>query len=226
MFCCCSCLSDCLLGIRYLADDLCFLSTCTHRPPQLWQALPKPVGKVAPSLCVASYPNNAKWLDAEAEEVFEVLKQTVNHVRSVASELNLINKPLELFLKTANEARQQHVSLLADGITTLTKAKSLSVLQDVQQAPDCLLDARGDVTLCVSIKGMLDPATEISRLQDKQAKLLVEIQSITAEMAAPRWAKKPESVQAARTQKKEKLEQELQVAGRSTVLFQNLLHKA
>lgn len=146
----------------------------------------------------------AAFEDAAADAMFEKNKEIISAARSLRASTGLKpSLPAKFFVEcTDNDLLTQQLMPQFDDVKTLAKASEVVGLYQ-QAAPEgcSLLILNETTTVHVLIKGLVDPAAEIKKLQKKQKALETKIKALENTMAGPMYNKTPEDVQQGNTEK-------------------------
>lgn len=193
------------VGLRLLSPFMPFITE------ELFQRLPHIPGQDAPSICIAQYPdlNECPWSNTEVESEVEFVQKIVHIVRSARSDYNLPNK-------TKTEV---HVVCSDDIAAVVQKYQSaICTLAYCSKVEFCTSPPQGCAILTLSdkcevhllLKGLIDPAKELVKLQKKQDQLEQQVSKLKQVMVAPDYCTKvPEDVRLSNTDKLTQTEGEL-----------------
>jgi valyl-tRNA synthetase len=135
---------------------------------ELWQRLPRPASRPI-SIALAPYPTEADGrLDAEAEREMSLLMSAIGAARTARSEHELaraVRVPLEF--RSADPAVRALFEREARAIEFLVGTEgSVSVAAPGGARPaGYLLDVAGDIEVLVGLRGLVDKAKELERIQ-------------------------------------------------------------
>ncbi len=178
---------------------------------ELWQRLPgrglphraAPGAAADPeSIVIAAYPTPSAALDAPAAEAdFADFQAAVKAGRALRADADLPpSKAAAFFAVATAPAAARVLRAQAADVATLLRASSFELLEDASRVPDGCAAAvvSESVTLFLQLKGLVDPKTEIAKLEKKTAKLSKEADDLRRRAAAPGYAEKvPADVRAA-----------------------------
>ncbi|KNC80812.1 hypothetical protein SARC_06836 [Sphaeroforma arctica JP610] len=210
------------VGLRLLHPIMCFLTE------ELYQRLPRRAGSEGHrSIMVAEYPEEALYVNEQAEQEWATAFEVVRNVRSLKAEyLNDKAKP-EVIINVKSEAIRQLMDKYIRAIQTLTLATTISISVDSPPPQDkgCVVAIVNDTTEAyVGVKGLIDPAKEVQ----KNEKKLAETQAFLEKAKAPTLKedyeqKVPEAVRATHTKKISQLEGEIDKLGAAIDMYKAML---
>ncbi|EJD75424.1 valyl-tRNA synthetase [Loa loa] len=180
-------------GLRLLSPFMPFITE------ELWQRLPSCISKQqSESVCVAPYPEAEQYpfRDETLENRMARAMHIVRTVRSFRSDYGLTVKvKTELCIVFEDNSELMEVEDLISLITTLTSSSKISLItaDKVQQLPPDSVQLVVSATCKISLllEGIIDVPKEITKLTDKQAKLLVQLQKLEETMSSPTYNKVP-----------------------------------
>ncbi|KAL7504799.1 hypothetical protein ACHAXN_004508 [Cyclotella atomus] len=173
-------------GLRILHPMMPFVTE------ELWQRLPGrgTLGDSEPqTIMLAEYPQcNPAFRDLGAEESMEVAMKIIRACRSLRQQYNIANKVLtHFFVKIASGSPEAAAIAQTDDIKTLGKA----AVVDINPAEDVVPKSVGIVvidestTVLMDIKGLVDYAAEIKKLEKQLTKTTGPMDQLEKKMAAP-----------------------------------------
>ena len=197
----------CLLetGMRLLHPFMPFVTE------ELWQRLPKVEGSaVTKSIMLTSYPaRNEAWTNAIAERQMSLADSITRSVRNIRSQYGLVKQKPSLFVVVADEAVKSDAKEVAGYVQTLTLSSDISVTSD--PAPKNCAGAHVSETLSayLDMAGVLDPVSELKKLDKKLAEINKNIETLSRKMALPTYeSKTPEKIKDENAERLEKYQKE------------------
>jgi valyl-tRNA synthetase len=173
-------------GLRILHPMMPFVTE------ELWQRLPGrgTLGESEPqTIMLAEYPKcNDAFRNLEAEESMETTMKIIRACRSLRQQYNIANKVLtHFFVKIASGSPEAAAVAQTDDIKTLGKAS----IVDINPDDDSVTKSVGIVvvdestTVLMDIKGLVDYAAEIKKLEKQLDKTTSPMEQLELKMAAP-----------------------------------------
>ena len=209
-------------GLRLLHPFMPFVTE------ELWQRLPRRAAETAPSIMVADYPafTDAR-VDAAVEESMAVAQEIVKATRSLRAAYNLQPKAkAELFVKTRGDVATDAAKQFAEGIATLAGCARVDVIgPDDEVPPGCGVTIINEsISVYLMLKGVVDPAAEIAKLEKKSSQTKKSIAALQKQMEMPGYEEKvPENVRADNAEKLSKLEAEVASTAAAMEDFKKLI---
>ncbi|KAL6761966.1 tRNA synthetases class I-domain-containing protein [Haematococcus lacustris] len=187
------------VGLRLLHPFMPFVTE------ELWQRLPQPAaGQPVPSIMLAAYPSaTPAWDNPQLEAEYDYLNAVINKVRGLRNDYSLTKQRPHLFLVASDSAKAAVLQRSTLELATLSTSSEVTVLDSSQGASSspplgcgvCIVD---DATVAhLLLKGILDPALEVAKLQKKLAEVQGRQEALAKKVSAPGYADKtPESIRA------------------------------
>ena len=153
-------------GLRLLHPFMPFVTE------ELWQRLPRTRDERTPkSIMISDYPVEvSSWSNAEAEAQMTTIMDTVKAFRSMKSNYNLQPKARpEVFYSVKTAEAGVALNIDAEGLTTIAGVGAMKPLAEGESAPPgCAVQIVNEaITVYMLLKGVVDAATEISKLEKK-----------------------------------------------------------
>lgn len=206
---------DC--GFRLISPFMPFVTE------ELWQRLPRRAGDTTPSICVASYPQDASLYNAQLEAEIKFVQSIIDTCRSLKSQYNLTSKVLPEVYLVSNEATEAaSIKALFVEVQTLAKVKVFQVEASGVPA-GCTATLSGSTTVHMMVKGHIDVDVELAKVQkklDMLTKLIAKDEELYNSPAAERM---PADKLAQKQANTEKYRQELATAQQQAEMFKSLI---
>lgn len=173
------------IGMRMLHPMMPFVSE------ELWQRLPGR-GTLGPdetgTIMLAKYPEFiAEYKNQECEDSMATVMKLIGACRTLRASYNIANKVQTHFFVKVSGPGESYVASQVDDIKTLGKASAV----DINPSDDAIPQAVGTViiddqtTLLMDLKGLVDFAAEIKRLNKSLNGVLAPLQKLEKQMADP-----------------------------------------
>jgi valyl-tRNA synthetase len=173
-------------GLRILHPMMPFVTE------ELWQRLPGrgTLGESeTESIMLAKFPLfNEAYSNSESEQSMETTMNIVKACRSLRQQYNIANKVLtHFFVKVAAGKPEDSTKSQIDDIMTLGKASVVDVNVDEDSIPKSvgLIVVDETTTVLMDIKGLVDYAAEIKKLEKQLSKTAHPMEQLDTKMAAP-----------------------------------------
>jgi len=161
------------------------------------------------------------------EESMAVAQEIVKATRSLRAAYNLQPKAkAELFVVTRGDVATDAAKRFAEGIATLAGCGRVDVLgPDDEVPPGCGVTVINEsVSVYLMLKGVVDPAAEIAKLEKKSSQTKKSIAALQKQMEMPGYEEKvPENVRADNAEKLSKLEAEVASTAAAMEDFKKLI---
>ncbi|TPX38003.1 valine---tRNA ligase [Synchytrium microbalum] len=195
------------VGLRLLHPFMPFVTE------ELWQRLPRRPDDTTVTICKASYPTSmSEWHDQEAEDNFGVVSDVCAKLRGLAAEYGILKDAVVYVKVSASWAEK--FELERQTIVTLVKpAQELRVLKKEDAVPSgCALEVLNeDITVLILVKGYVNFADEISKIEKKIGKANENLESNKKKTQIPNYETKVRAdVREAQEQKIKDVEAEIE----------------
>ncbi len=173
-------------GLRILHPMMPFVTE------ELWHRLPGrgTLGDAEPiSIMLAQFPEcTSAFRNLESEESMETTMKIIRACRSLRQQYNIGNKVLtHFFVKVASGQPEDAAKSQTDDIKTLGKASTVDINLDEESIPKSvgIVVVDEQMTVLMDIKGLVDYAAEIKKLEKQLTKTTNPMQQLEVKMAAP-----------------------------------------
>jgi len=152
---------------------------------EIWLRVAPLAGVAGESIVLARWPDAREFpADEAAEDEMRWIMQVVLAIRQIRGEMDIPpSRRLPLLLRHASEREltliQRHEGLL----THLAGLESQRALEAGEAVPPAAAAVLGDLTLLVPISGLIDPVSELQRLERRAHKLEQEISRARGKLA-------------------------------------------
>lgn len=183
---------------------------------ELWHRLPGrgTLGEDEPnSIMIAPYPEcNDAYINSEYEESMNTTMNIIKACRSLRQSYNIANKVLtHFYIKVATGPNEDAANAQADDIKTLGKASIVDVNHDEDSIPKSvgIVVVDEGMTVLMDIKGLVDYAAEIKKLEKQLSKTTSPMSQLEKKMAAPGYANVSEEVLSKNTENLEGMKKKI-----------------
>jgi valyl-tRNA synthetase len=152
---------------------------------EIWQRIAPLAGVAGQSIVVAPWPNAADFpADAVAEAEIGWVMQAVLGIRQIRSEMEIApSRRVPLLLQHASERdlalAKQHHALLAH----LAGLESVRALGASEAPPPAAAAVVGELSLLVPMQGLIEPSSELQRLERRVQKIEQELNKARGKLA-------------------------------------------
>ncbi len=159
---------------------------------EIWQRAINVMGENGESIMLSQYPTvNEKFINEPIEEELEWLKQIVQSIRTIRSEISISPaKAIPLKLKNVSPAMQERVNKYSRTLMSLSKLTSVVCLTPEETVPVSATAVVGDIELLIPMANLIDKDAELGRLGKEIAKLDKDIIFIESKLNNPKFTDK------------------------------------
>ena len=193
---------------------------------ELWQRVTnRPGFKYPESVMLTSYPvEKAEWTNAKLDEDMELLNTMVHEARSLRSDYNLTRKDNPtLYLATTDDETLKTLEALSSDFKTLSQAGEVIATKDTEFPHSCAVKhVNTKVTMLVNLKGLVDFAQELKKLQGQLKDVQGRKEKLEGKMNVESYAKVPAEVKERDAKKLVELKDEVKKYEESIARFEEL----
>ncbi len=176
---------------------------------EIWQKIKGLAGKTGETILHQPYPvSDATLLDEQALSDIEWVKGVVMAIRNIRGEMNISPAlPIPVLLKNASTEDQRRLAENQQFLVKLAKLEGITLLADMEVPPLSAIQLVGDMELLVPMKGLIDVASELVRLQKEFDKMSGELSRINGKLSNEKFiSKAPQTVVAKEREKLSEIE--------------------
>lgn len=193
---------------------------------ELWQRVTnRPGFKYPESVMLTSYPvEKTEWTNAKLDEDMELLNTMVHEARSLRSDYNLTRKDNPtLYLATTDDETLKTLEALSSDFKTLSQAGEVIATKDTEFPHSCAVKhVNTKVTMLVNLKGLVDFAQELKKLQGQLKDVQGRKEKLEGKMNVESYAKVPAEVKERDAKKLVELKDEVKKYEESIARFEEL----
>jgi valyl-tRNA synthetase len=152
---------------------------------EIWLRVAPMAGVGGPSIMLAAWPRPDDFAsDRAAEDEMQWVKQVVLGIRQIRGVLDIASsRRLPLLVQNAGERDLALLSKHQVLLTRLAGLESMELLPAGTPAPPAAAELVGDLLLLVPMAGLIDPASELQRVEKRLAKVEIEIKKSRDKLA-------------------------------------------
>jgi valyl-tRNA synthetase len=154
---------------------------------EIWQRVSTPLGITGDSIMMQPFPQ-AGSEHREAENDVDWLKEIVQGVRRVRSELNLPpGKQLDIWLQSGTEQDRSRHHRFEQVLSQLGRIQSSLWVEEDADTSQCAVALAGDLKLMIPLKGLVDVEEELTRLNKQLAREDADLRKSEAKLGNRRF---------------------------------------
>ena len=159
---------------------------------ELWHRFPGTEGSVMQATFPADLPEaQRQGADESAEKAMQLLIDVISGIRNIRGEMNIPpSQKLKCLIHCDDETKKEIIEKHADLIINLARLESLDAGATAERPKASATAVVDDVTLFVSLEGIVDVAKESARLEKEIAKLAKENEGLTRKLANAQFVSK------------------------------------
>lgn len=164
---------------------------------EIWQKVAPMIDRGGKTIMLAPYPKAEETLiDKKAETEVEWLKQIINQVRTIRSEMGVSpSKSLELIFDKGNAQDKEKLEHCTAFLNTLVRANTIRWHKKGEELPPSANAVIGSLDIHIPLADLIDKQAELKRLEKEISKWEKELEKASAKLNNPGFAKKaPEQV--------------------------------
>jgi len=159
---------------------------------EIWQRVAPLLDIKGKTIMLEPYPKpDSDWLDLDAIEDVEWIKDFINGVRKIRSGMNIPpSKPLPVLLQNSSPVDTACLENNREFLITLAKLESVAILSEGDDVPESATALVGEMKLLIPMAGLIDKEAEIARLTKEIGKLEKSLVGVSAKLANPNYLEK------------------------------------
>ena len=209
-------------GLRLLHPFMPFVTE------ELWQRLPRQTTAESPcSIMIAEYPIAVdSWKNELVEAQMQINIDAIKALRSMKADYNVAKMKPEAFYSSKSDECSEAMSVNKEGLMVLAGLSDIKQLADGESAPaGCAVNVVSEaLTVYILLKGVVDAATEIAKLDKKLEQLEQQYEVLKSKMEDSGYEEKvPEKVRILDAEKLSKQAEEIDSIKKARADFASLL---
>lgn len=171
---------------------------------KIWQLTSKFTSQNSESIMLSAYPKvNEGFINPELEEEFAWLKEMIQAVRNIRSEMNISPaKLVPLLIKNALTEHEVKIKKFHTTLVTLCKLTHIHFLTAEEKMPVCASAIVNTLELLIPLSDLIDKDAELARLQKECMKLDKDIAHAEGKLNNPNFTDKAPADVIAKEQEK------------------------
>jgi len=154
---------------------------------EIWQRVKSPLGISGDSIMMQPFPE-PEDLDPAAECDIDWLKEVIQGVRRVRSELNLPpGKLLDIWLQAGSEEDRSRFTRFDEVLSHLGRIQSSMWVGEDADSAECAVALVGDLKILIPLKGLVDVEEELARLNKQLAREDADLKKSEAKLSNKRF---------------------------------------
>jgi valyl-tRNA synthetase len=162
---------------------------------EIWQRVKSPLGIDGDSIMLQPFPETTAFDDA-AEQDVEWVKEVVQGVRRIRSELNLApSRALDVLFQAGGEADRERQQRFDGVLSQLARISTSNWVGEDADTAQCAVSLVGNLKVLIPLKGLVDVEEELGRLTRQLEKESAELRKSEGKLANRRFVDNaPEAV--------------------------------
>ena len=159
---------------------------------ELWHRFPGTEGSVMQATFPGDLPEKQlQAIDKTSETAMQLLIDVISGIRNIRGEMNIPpSQKLECLIHCEDAAKRDTIKSYSDLIINMARLESLDTGASDERPKASATAVVDDVTLFVSLEGIVDVAKESARLEKEIAKLAKENEGLTRKLANEQFVSK------------------------------------
>eukprot|EP01132_Coremiostelium_polycephalum_P010887 gene10887-13337_t len=196
------------IGLRLLHPFMPYITE------DLYQALPRRPEDTLPTIMLAPYPQSIpQWANISIEEEMKQCQDLIRSIRSLRTTYNIpSNKKIATFIHVKTEENLTRFKSHSQFIKVLAYASEIDVHISSESRPGCAVNIVNEhSSILIDLRGSIDVAQEITRLQAKKSQLETNKEAILKKINIPAYDKVPQKIKEDNENKLRALEEEISI---------------
>ena len=170
---------------------------------EIWSVLPGERGLLA----VASFPERqAGWNNQEAVDKIELLMGVITGIRNIRSEAEVHpSTKIDAFIICEDADKAAFLTYFSAAISDMTRLASFTVKGKLEKPADAATYIYNDLEIFVPLKGLVDVAGELLKLQKEREKIEVKLVQVNGKLANEKFLANAKAEVVAKEQEKKAL---------------------
>ena len=161
---------------------------------EIWQQVAKILGLSEKSIMMTAYPQPENLSNPQAMEQIAWLQEMLLGIRKIKADMDISPaKSLKIYLQNPSAKDLECLNNLEISLKKLGKLESISTTGETIK--DTASFVLGNMTVLISLEGLIDKTAELARLEKEIAKLEKNITKLSAQLRNPKFLEKaPEAL--------------------------------
>jgi len=207
-------------GLRLLQPFMPFVTE------ELYQRLPRRPSESYESVCIAPFPQEVPaWINDQVERDVKFTQEIVRSIRSLRASFNLTKEKPKVFINLKSEDLQKALTPLKEVARFLSQSSDMEIIVDGTNAPEgCAVEiVNENCQVYMLIKGLVDIAAEIKRLEKKRTGTQGEYDRMLKQMNGQGYHKLPDKLKEENSKRVDAFLQEIDIATKSIESYTKFL---
>ena len=170
---------------------------------EIWSVLPG----ARPLLAMTAFPERQdSWKNSAAVENMQLLQEVITGIRNIRSESEVHpSAKIEAFVVCKDEKKTAFLASFSGAICDLTRLSSFTIDKAIEKPGDAATYISNDLEIFVPLKGLVDVAGELAKLQREREKVEVKLGQVNNKLTNEKFLANAKAEVVAKEQEKKVL---------------------